>query len=94
MPMRETLDPYRGVAPGPCAVGGRRPEPGAAEEEIAATERSWACRFPRTFEASFRLHDGQCGGPWLMWGRCELLSLSRIREEWNAWKELLNRGDV
>ena len=26
-----------------------------------------------------------------MWG-CELLSLSRIREEWNAWKGLLDRG--
>lgn len=65
--------------------------PGAAEEEIAATERFLGVSFPEDVRASFRLHDGQSGGPWLVRG-CELLSLGRIREEWNAWKELLDRG--
>ena len=65
--------------------------PGAADEEIAATERFLGVSFPEDFQASFRLHNGQSGGPWLMWG-CELLSLSRIREEWSAWKDLLDRA--
>src|SRR5262245_32923021 len=67
--------------------------PGAAEEEIAATERFLGVSFPEEVRASFRLHNGQSGGPWLVWG-CELLSLGRIREEWNAWKELLDRGTL
>jgi cell wall assembly regulator SMI1 len=65
--------------------------PVAAEEEIAATERFLGVSFPEDVRASFRLHDGQAGGPWPVWG-CELLSLGRIREEWTAWKELLDRG--
>ena len=37
--------------------------PGAAEEEIAATERFLGVSFPEDVQASFRSHDGQCGGP-------------------------------
>jgi cell wall assembly regulator SMI1 len=37
------------------------------------------------------LHNGQSGGPWLIWG-LELLSLERLRDEWGAWKGLLDQG--
>jgi cell wall assembly regulator SMI1 len=64
---------------------------GAAEEEIATTERHLGVSLPEEVRASFRLHDGQAEGPWLMWGS-ELLSLERVRQEWAAWKGLADAG--
>jgi cell wall assembly regulator SMI1 len=64
---------------------------GAAEEEIAATERFLGVLLPDDLRASLRLHNGQYSGPWLIEG-WELLSLDRIREEWTAWKDLLDEG--
>ena len=78
MPMREIWTRMEAWLQAHVPSGANVLSPGAAEEEIAATERFLGVSFPEDVQASFRLHDGQCGGPWLMWG-CELLSLSRIR---------------
>ena len=91
MPMREIWTRIEAWLLAHVPSGASVLSAGATEEEIADTERFLGVSFPEDVQASFRLHDGQSGGPWLMWG-CELLSLSRIREEWNAWKELLDRG--
>jgi cell wall assembly regulator SMI1 len=65
--------------------------PGATPAEIADAERFLGVSFPEEVRDSFRIHDGQSGGPWLMWGD-DLLSLGRIREEWAIWKGLLDAG--
>lgn len=91
MPMREIWTRIEAWLEANVPSGASVLSPGASEEEIAATERLLDVSFPEDVRASFRLHDGQCGGPWLLWG-CEFLSLSRIREEWSAWKDLLDRG--
>jgi cell wall assembly regulator SMI1 len=65
--------------------------PGATEEQIAAAERFLGVSLPEDVRVSFGLHNGQSRGPWLMYG-WELLSLERVREEWVAWKALLDEG--
>src|SRR6476619_2797545 len=63
--------------------------PGATTAESTYAERSLGVSFPEDVRDSFRLHDGQSDGPWLMWGD-DLMSLSRIRDEWGSWKGLLD----
>lgn len=65
--------------------------PGATDTEIAATERFLGVAFPDDVRESFRIHDGQADGPWLLWGD-DLLSLQRVRDEWTVWKSLLDAG--
>jgi cell wall assembly regulator SMI1 len=68
-------------------------QPGASEQAIAETEGFLGITFPEDIRASFRLHDGQAGdGPWMMDG-WELLSLTRICDEWRVWKDLYDSGD-
>lgn len=91
MPMREIWARIEAWLEANVPSGASVLSTGAADEEIADTERFLGVSFPEDFRASLRLHDGQCGGPWLMWG-CDLLSLAGIREQWSVWKDLLDRG--
>jgi cell wall assembly regulator SMI1 len=64
--------------------------PGAYAEAIAETERALGVTFPDDVRASYRIHDGAESTGFIEgW---ELLSLERIRDEWVAWKDLLDRG--
>jgi cell wall assembly regulator SMI1 len=68
-------------------------QPGATEAEIQQTEAILGVQFPEDFKAVYRCHNGQGNaGDWLLDGR-EFLSLERIQEEWQVWKELLDCGD-
>lgn len=67
-------------------------QPGATNEEIAATEAFLGVTFPPDIKASYLIHDGQLtDGPGLIDGR-EFLSLERIKDEWQVWKELYDYG--
>jgi cell wall assembly regulator SMI1/predicted DNA-binding WGR domain protein len=63
---------------------------GASEKTIAATEKALGVKFPEEVKAFYRVHDGS-EGPGAVEDR-ELLSLSRIVQEWKIWKELLGKG--
>ena len=72
---------------------------GAADREIADTEVFLDVTFPDDVRASFRVHDGQSGStasfgfsPGLIDG-WELLSLATMRDQWQAWKDLLDGGE-
>jgi cell wall assembly regulator SMI1 len=65
---------------------------GAIAEEIAETEQIFGIRFPDEIKESYSLHNGQNpDAPFLIDGR-ELLSLQRMRDEWQIWKDLLDSG--
>lgn len=69
--------------------------PGATDEQIAATERALAVTFPDNVRASYRIHDGQQADPSVGGGFTEggeFLLLSRIVDEWEVWKNLLDDG--
>ena len=65
---------------------------GASDAAIAAAEKTLGCRLPEAFVASARLHDGE-GEPIGLIGGWELLSLSRICDEWQVWNGLFQAGD-
>lgn len=68
-------------------------QPGATEQAIQQTETFLGVQLPEDFKAVYRRHNGQDeASDWLFNGR-EFLSLERIQEEWQVWKELLDGGD-
>lgn len=67
-------------------------QPGASEAQISDLERSLSIQLPEDVKSSYRIHNGQRAYTYgLMSGR-EFLSLERIKDEWQAWKELLDDG--
>jgi cell wall assembly regulator SMI1 len=65
--------------------------PGAKEEQITTLEKKLKIKFPEYFRRSAMIHDGQIKHQSsLEW---EILSLYRIEEEWNIWKDLLDSGE-
>lgn len=65
---------------------------GASEQEIALAEQKLGVSFPDDFRESLKIHNGQDpDAPRFLYGY-ELLSLSRIVDEWNIWRELLKGG--
>jgi len=63
---------------------------GASAEALAEAERALGVTFPDDVRASYRIHNGADSTVFIEgW---ELLSLERIRDEWAAWKDLLDRG--
>jgi cell wall assembly regulator SMI1 len=67
--------------------------PPATRQQIAETEQFLGITFPAELQAAYLRHDGQSqSSPWFLEG-WEWLSLERIRDEWNVWKELLDGGD-
>jgi cell wall assembly regulator SMI1 len=67
--------------------------PGATDERIAEAERRLGVVFPEPVRESYRIHDRQSPeGPMLI-DAWEFLSLERIVDEWNVWKQLLDGGE-
>ena len=63
--------------------------PPASPESLAATEHFLGVQFPDDVRASYLRHDGQRdNSPGLLDG-WEWLSLERVRDEWQVWKDLL-----
>lgn len=71
---------------------------GATDEEIHDTEKSLGVRFPDDMRTSYRLCNGQTpddrGQILGLINGWELLSLERIKEEWNIWKSLVDKGHL
>jgi cell wall assembly regulator SMI1 len=60
---------------------------GAAEEEIAATERAIEASLPQDLRHLLKLHNGSEHGLFVL-PRWELFSASRIADEWSIWADL------
>jgi cell wall assembly regulator SMI1 len=67
--------------------------PPATQAQIASAEAALGVTFPRPLVETFLIHNGQTpDSPYLLDG-WEFLSLDRIVEEWEVWKDLLDGGD-
>lgn len=66
-------------------------QPGASDAQITELEDVLSIQLPEDVKSSYRIHNGQSGYGWLINGR-EFLSLERIQDEWQVWKELLDSG--
>lgn len=67
--------------------------PGASDKSIAEAEEAIGVTFPDDVKASYAMHDGQEPDGLTLMPNGEFLSLERMREEWDIWKELLDAGD-
>lgn len=67
--------------------------PPASHDQIARAEAALGVSFPSDVRETFMIHDGQTSNsPGLLDG-WEFLSVGRIVDEWNVWKNLLDDGD-
>jgi len=63
--------------------------PGVTDKKILSLESTIKKQFPDDFKAFYKIHNGEnARGYGIMKGE-EFLSMERILEEWNVWKELL-----
>ncbi|MEH2106583.1 SMI1/KNR4 family protein [Nostoc sp.] len=67
--------------------------PGASESQIKAVEDALLIQFPDDVKSSYRIHNGQSGYNYGLINGREFLSLERIQDEWQVWKELLDAGN-
>ncbi len=65
---------------------------GATEEDFEELEDLINKKLPENFKAFYRRHDGQSPTSDGMIDAEELLSISRIMEEWEVWKDLDDKG--
>jgi cell wall assembly regulator SMI1 len=66
-------------------------QPGASDDEISELENFLSVKLPEDVKSSYRIHNGQSGYTHgLIANGWELLSLTRIMDEWTIWKELLD----
>ncbi len=68
-------------------------QPGASDTQIKAAEDFLSIQFPAEVKASYRIHNGQSGYDYGFLEGREFLSLERMQEEWEVWKELLDGGE-
>lgn len=68
--------------------------PGAIDAQIQEIEELLGVQFPEDFKASYRIHDGQVFDAPNFFDNWEFLSLKRIIDEYNFWKELWNEGKL
>ncbi|MDQ2686951.1 MAG: SMI1/KNR4 family protein, partial [Armatimonadota bacterium] len=66
---------------------------GASDTEIADAERRLGITLPDDVRSSYRIHDGQERDGYGPLPVEEFLSLERILDEWQVWKDLLDGGD-
>lgn len=65
---------------------------GVSDDEISELEELLSIQLSEDVKASYRIHNGQSDFSYgLIEGR-EFLSLARIKEEWQIWKDLLDSG--
>ena len=67
--------------------------PGADDEDIEHAENVCGVRFPDDYRAFLRVHDGQNPDAGGMVPGGELLSLSRIEDDWDVWNDLHAAGE-
>ena len=67
--------------------------PGATEEQVRHLEEALGVKFPEPFRSSTLIHDGQDENLPGLINDWDLLSLHRIKAEWELWKELLDGGE-
>jgi len=64
--------------------------PGVTDKKIQSIEKIIGKTFPEDFKSFYKIHNGENShGYGIMKGE-EFLSMERILEEWNVWKELLD----
>jgi cell wall assembly regulator SMI1 len=62
--------------------------PGASEKAIEGLERHVGLQLPEDFKAFYRIHDGQGKRAYGLVFGLELLSIGRIKQEWDNWNGL------
>ncbi len=65
---------------------------GATNEQIAELEQGIGVQLPEDVRESFRIHNGQIDYSFGFIHAVELLSLTRVWQEWSVWKELRDNG--
>ena len=68
-------------------------QPGATTQAINKAEAFLASKLPEDVKASYRLHNGQSESGHGLIDAWEFLSLERMRDEWQIWKDLLDAGE-
>jgi cell wall assembly regulator SMI1 len=68
-------------------------QPGASDTQIKAAEHFLSIQFPAEVKDSYRIHNGQSSYGYGFLEGNEFLSLERMQEEWQVWKELLDGGE-
>ena len=64
--------------------------PGVTDKKIQTIEKTIGKTFPEDFKSFYKIHNGENShGFGIMKGE-EFLSMERIQEEYNVWKELLD----
>ena len=64
--------------------------PGVTDKKIISIENTIGKTFPKDFKDFYKIHNGENSqGSGIMKGE-EFLSMERILEEWNIWKDLLD----
>lgn len=66
---------------------------GATKEQIKELEQFVDTELPEDFKASHLIFNGTYEEGLGLIDGCELLSIERIKEEWQSWKELFDGGD-
>jgi len=66
--------------------------PGATAQQIDHLEQVLGVKLPEDFKEFYKLKNGASDGAGLI-REGEFLSLSRIEDEWQVWKDLLGSGD-
>lgn len=67
--------------------------PPATDTEIILLEQALGIQLPADFVACLKIHNGQHGNSHGLFDDAEFLSTSRILQEWQIWKGLLDSGD-
>jgi cell wall assembly regulator SMI1 len=65
---------------------------GASDTQISELEEHLSIQLPEDVKASYRIHNGQTAYEYGLFNGCEFLSLERIKNEWQIWKDLLDSG--
>lgn len=66
--------------------------PGATKADFIAVETAIGKRLPLAFKNFYKIHNGQSEGSDGLIDTDELLSTTRMVQEWTTWKELLDEG--
>ena len=67
--------------------------PSISDAELKNLETIIGCRLPEDFIEFYKIHNGQKTEAEGLIDAEELLSATRIIEEWTVWNHLLNKGD-
>jgi cell wall assembly regulator SMI1 len=62
--------------------------PGASDKALQGLQKHIGLELPNDFKEFYRIHDGQGKGEFGLVFGLELLSLRRIKQEWDNWKSL------